>query len=178
MRQLIEAVRHNLRNLLHFAGRERRGTFWRYVLAVYVAHMALSMLVVMPVMAGGFGRAGEGSFENMFDKILLFTAISGAMFVLLLAASAVRRLHDSGRSGLWMLLPLPFLAVGLWGMHGLRSNIREGGDPGGSFGLLIANNFAYLAALGFLVFLLARSGTAGPNRYGPDPREGRDSSRA
>ena len=169
MRQLIDAASHNLRNLARFAGRERRGSFWRYVLVVYVAHMALSLLVTMTLMIGMFGRSGPGPFATMFDTTLLFTAISGATFVLLLAASAVRRLHDTGRSGLWMLLPLPFLATGLWGMHQIRSSLRDGGEPEGSFGLLVANNFIYLAVLGFLIFLLARPGNAGPNRFGPDP---------
>jgi uncharacterized membrane protein YhaH (DUF805 family) len=177
MGPLIDAVRHNLRNLLRFSGRERRGSFWLYVLALYVAQMALGMLVTIPLMAGTFGRPGPGAAANMFGTILLFSAICGAMFVFLLAASAVRRLHDSGWSGLWTLLPLPFLITGFWGMHQIRSKIHAGGDPGGSFGLMMANNLIYLAVLGFLIFLLARSGTAGPNRYGPDPREKPDGGR-
>jgi len=178
MRELIEAVRHNLRNLLHFAGRERRGTFWRYVLVLYVAQMALGMLASWAMMAAMFGPARAGAFDTMFDTILLFSAISAAMFVLMLAAAVVRRLHDSGRSGLWALLPLPFLVAGMWGLHAFRASIHERGDPPISFGLIMANNVIYLAVVGYLIFLLARSGTAGPNRYGPDPRECRDSSQA
>jgi uncharacterized membrane protein YhaH (DUF805 family) len=178
MRQLIEAVRHNLRNLPRFSGRERRGSFWRFALAVYLAQMALSMLMTVPLMAGAFSRRGPEAFATMFDTIAILSAVSVGMFVLLLAASAVRRLHDSGRSGLWMLLPLPFLATALWGMHEIRSNLGEGADPDGSFGLLLANNVVYLAVVGFLIFLLARPGTVGTNRYGPDPREERDSSPA
>jgi uncharacterized membrane protein YhaH (DUF805 family) len=96
----------------------------------------------------------------------------GAIFVALIAGSAVRRLHDSGRSGWWILLPLPFLATAIWGMQQVRSSFRAGGDPDSLFGLLMANNLVYLAVIGFLVFLLARPGSAGPNRFGADPREG------
>lgn len=38
------------------------------------------------------------------------------------------------------------------------------------FGLLFLNNLCYLAALGALILLLARSGKPGENRFGPEPR--------
>ncbi len=172
MRQLIDAVRHCLRNLLRFSGRDRRGTFWRYVLVLYVAHMALSMLVMVPVMISTIGRAGREPPTAMFETFFLFAAISGALFVAMLAAAVVRRLHDTGRSGLWGLMPVPFLTIGIAAFARMGSSFHSGENSlDANFPLLMANNFAYLAVLGLLIYLLARPGSRGPNRFGPDPRE-------
>ena len=60
----------------------------------------------------------------------------------------------------------------------LQKGIEEGatvvvGGPGrpdtGAFSGLMINNFLYLGALGWLIYLLVAPGTSGPNRFGPPP---------
>ncbi|NBW74771.1 MAG: DUF805 domain-containing protein [Sphingomonadaceae bacterium] len=84
-------------------------------------------------------------------------------------ALLVRRLHDQGRSG--RLVWLAVLAFGVWLVRTVISNTlgmeaRIGFDRM-TWLLDWAVIFANLAA----VILAILPGTAGPNRYGPDPRQ-------
>jgi uncharacterized membrane protein YhaH (DUF805 family) len=83
------------------------------------------------------------------------------------AALAVRRLHDTGRSGWWLLLALPSFALNTWAFIRLE---REG------VLFVIANpipNALILAAqsclLALIVLLLWKDEEAA-NIYGPNPR--------
>jgi uncharacterized membrane protein YhaH (DUF805 family) len=90
------------------------------------------------------------------------------IIVLLLAAAVTRRLHDTGRSGLWGLPPVVFLGVGLALFPSLFQRLMAGDDS--AIGLLLplfANNLAYLASLGLLVICLCLSSKPDANRYGP-----------
>jgi len=76
-------------------------------------------------------------------------------------AVAVRRLHDIDRSGLWLALPLGpiiFWAVALVGGFSSEVLYRL---------VMIALVVAPIALLG----MLGWPGTAGPNRFGPDPKD-------
>lgn len=67
--------------------------------------------------------------------------------------------------------PVAFLLIGLVLTPRLFRNFASGPAPDLTlFFLLLANNLLYLVSLLLLIFLLARSGTPGPNRFGPDPR--------
>jgi uncharacterized membrane protein YhaH (DUF805 family) len=109
-----------------------------------------------------------------FGLLLMPMATALAVTVVLAAAAVARRLHDRDRTGWWGLLPLPFTAFGL----ALMPRIFEGSmaaagsnrvpDPGPMM-MLMANNLLHLGAFAFLLVQLVSSGTAGPNRYGPDP---------
>jgi uncharacterized membrane protein YhaH (DUF805 family) len=105
------------------------------------------------------------------SQMVAVGSITVAATVVLLAAAVARRLHDRNRRGYWGLLPLPFLAAGLALMPGIFERAaagREIPDPR-LFLALVLNNLVYLAALGFLIVLLAGPGTTGPNRFGPPP---------
>tara|TARA_R110002124_G_scaffold104901_1_gene255310 strand:+ start:2144 stop:2644 length:501 start_codon:yes stop_codon:yes gene_type:complete len=83
-------------------------------------------------------------------------------------ALGVRRLHDRGRSGWWLMIyssPLAFSCVLL---------ARNGGLPGEpSSPVFITTGVAVLAAFAFYVWgfidIGVRKGRPGPNRYGPVP---------
>lgn len=84
-----------------------------------------------------------------------------------------RRLHDQGMSGWWTLLLLPNLLMNLYQSYRavfavINPEWLFQPDPLDGWRLL-------LIPVGVVVVVLAlRSGTRGPNRYGPDPREGRE----
>ena len=94
----------------------------------------------------------------------------------LLTAGMVQRLHDRGRTGLWALavwaLPgLPWLLMTLF-MEGVR---MHGNAPGGdALGVFFAlpTLGAFVLYLWLFVELGFLRGTAGPNRFGPDPLGG------
>ncbi|EGF90575.1 hypothetical protein ABI_36000 [Asticcacaulis biprosthecium C19] len=84
----------------------------------------------------------------------------------LLAAAVARRLHDRGKSGAWGLMPLPFITFASVMMPTVFAQTFA--DMGLFFTMFI-NNVLYIAALVFLVILLAGAGSEGENRFGPDP---------
>ena len=89
-----------LRHYATFSGRARRREYWTYLgcyLLVYAA------LLLVDLLDGSFDMETQmGLLTGIF---LLATLIPGT-------AVAVRRLHDSDRSGWWLLLgPLPLLGV-------------------------------------------------------------------
>lgn len=84
-----------------------------------------------------------------------------------------RRLHDQGLSGWWSLLLLPGLALNLHQSYRavfavINHEWLFQPDPFDGWKLL-------LIPVGLaVVVLILRPGTRGPNRYGADPREGRE----
>jgi uncharacterized membrane protein YhaH (DUF805 family) len=197
---MLGAIRHGLANLLRFSGRDARTQFWLYAAFVYLVAQAVTMLAMAPAMARMFtmsieqgqraGAAGPDAIgrtmqENlaatfsMMSDILYVTVAIGVLAVLLLAAAVARRLHDSGRSGAWGLVPLPFLLAGFILMHRFFAAIGRPGfeaDPlnQGAFMMMMANNLIYLCLLVLLIVLLAQAGTPGENRYGPPPAPAAD----
>jgi uncharacterized membrane protein YhaH (DUF805 family) len=96
----------------------------------------------------------------------LMADIVGWLFLLAMLcpapALAVRRLHDTGRSGRWLLLLVPGLILDLW-----RDFVPAAVPDPDAFELLIA--LSELAGLGLLILLLWKDDPE-PNRYGPNPR--------
>jgi uncharacterized membrane protein YhaH (DUF805 family) len=89
-------------------------------------------------------------------------------------AVSVRRLHDTDRSGWWLLAPLAGLPVFLIGLAGTGiSVLQPGGTPnfGGMFAILAIGGLLTLG-FGIMVFVFTcLDGTRGPNRFGPDPKD-------
>lgn len=105
-----------------------------------------------------------------FRSMFLIQAVDMLLLIGLLAAAVSRRLHDTGRSAFWGLLPAPFAFTGLFGMLNLIGPIMDGGEPNfGLFGLMFLNNIAYLAALVTLIVMLAQASSPRANRHG-EPR--------
>jgi uncharacterized membrane protein YhaH (DUF805 family) len=78
-----------LKDFTDFNGRSRRYEFWGFML----------ILIII--------RTVTSTWDNiLFDGNDVFRAIINVLFFLPLLALKVRRLHDVGRSGWWMLLGL------------------------------------------------------------------------
>lgn len=100
-----------LRSLLTFGGRLGRGQFFVYAILWHVvfgvgASIAFAVLVA-PTLAFSDGRVAGGAAMG-------FAALAAVVYGLGAASLGVRRLHDLGRSGLWLLLafvPLVNLAL-------------------------------------------------------------------
>lgn len=84
-----------------FKGRARRAEYWYFVLFNFIASIILSIIdgFIMTSVEGGIG---------------FLAAIYGLAVIIPSIAVAVRRLHDTGRSG-WMLLLsfIPFIGI-IW----------------------------------------------------------------
>jgi uncharacterized membrane protein YhaH (DUF805 family) len=136
-----------LKSYAVFSGRTRRSEFWAFV--IFVALLQLSARYFdglsgdKPPVALGMGIA----------ELCIFI-----IFVVPTVAVGVRRLHDSGRSGLWMLLGYGPLVI---------SNLPFMADEGMAF-IVIG---AVLMGGGALAIMWLLPGTNGQNQHGANPRK-------
>lgn len=175
----------HLRGLLRFKGRERRTTFWLWVLVSYGIQTGVGLLAMLPLIARMMTlgpRVAAAAEQGDPPPLDLFpigwfaglAALSMATFTLLLGAAVVRRLHDSGRSGWWAMLPLPFQLATLALIPVLFAQFdRVPADSGfpTSFLWLFVNNLFGFAALIVLVVFCAMPTEERVNRFGPPPGE-------
>lgn len=83
-----------LKKYATFSGRAQRAEYWYFVLFYILIFIGLSIL---DGMTGSFSaESGMGFLGGLFSLALLIPSI----------AVGARRLHDTGRSGWWLLLAL------------------------------------------------------------------------
>ena len=93
---------HVLKNFMEFGGRARRKEYWFFVLFNFI------ITVVLVVIDGVTGTAsaaygGFGVLSGIYTLAVLIPSI----------AVAIRRLHDTDRSGWWLLIVLVPLIGGI-----------------------------------------------------------------
>lgn len=126
------AVRSVLGQYATFTGRARRSELWWWVLTL---NLMLTALALIQFLLGADEPYPNRMLYNMFVGLWLLLAF-GALLPTL--AVIVRRLHDSGRGGVWLLIVLaPFghfvlLVFTLW--DGTRGPNQYGPDPRGRVG--------------------------------------------
>ena len=179
----------HFRRLNDFGGREVRISFWPYAALVFGISQVLAMIAMLPFMAGMFSSmrtieemsrqqsSANGQIEMPvppeeifpdFGSMMVGMCIAMAITVYLYAAAVARRLHDTGRSGWWGLMPVPFIAYSTVMMAQLFGNfgVREAPDLTIFFSVFLSN-LLYMLALVALVVLLALPSNPEENRYGP-----------
>ncbi|MBC6994876.1 DUF805 domain-containing protein [Neolewinella lacunae] len=96
---MVEYYKLALSKYAEFTGRSRRSEYWYFVLGNLLVYLALAAVgTLLGALVGG----GETAMFLMIGLIGLFGL---AIFVPSLAV-AIRRLHDTGRSGWWYLIVL------------------------------------------------------------------------
>ena len=85
--QMIEAFKTAMSKYADFTGRANRPEFWWYVLAQFLLLLAIGLI--------------SDTLSNIASLALLVPSIS----------VAVRRLHDTGRSGWWVLIALTIIGI-------------------------------------------------------------------
>ena len=75
-----------------FSGRARRSEYWWWYL----------FIVIISAVVGGIAAAAGGSDGSSFGSLV--AGLVGLALVLPTLAVGVRRLHDTGRSGWWLLI--------------------------------------------------------------------------
>jgi uncharacterized membrane protein YhaH (DUF805 family) len=140
-----------LKRYFAFSGRIGRGRYWRLTLLYLLADgLGSALFITIGIMTG----AGPGD-AIAFVAVPIFMIFMVAISVVI-ASVGVRRLHDRGKPGWWLLL---YYAGPLWV---LPASDWHGG------GLVLP-----LAALGVLICGLIDLGgqpaDLGTNAYGPNP---------
>lgn len=173
-----------LKRYAEFSGRSSRAEFWWFVLAVFVFWI-LAMILSFGAIAG-IGASGAQPSVGLLGAFGITWLILMVAFLALLVpwlAVQVRRLHDTDRSGWWLggfyLLYLVYAVFMGSVMFGMMASMRAGNTPPdptafgagfGAAGLIGLLQFVYMIVL---IVFYCLPGTAGPNRFGPDPY-GRD----
>ena len=141
-----------LRKYATFTGRARRKEFWWFVLLTWL--ISLSAAGVDHLLGLKIGVVGLACLLGM---LLPQTAVT------------VRRLHDTNRSGWWLLLPLvPALPAMIFIIRSAAE--KQIGQPSAVTIIgIVVSTIAYWAVAILLVFWFCRRGTIGENRFGPDP---------
>ena len=91
-----------LKKYATFSGRARRKEYWFFVLFYVLISIVAAVIDVM-----------TGSFDSTMGMGMLGLLVALALLIPSLAV-AVRRLHDTDRSGWWVLLCLIPLIGGIW----------------------------------------------------------------
>jgi len=129
-----------------FTGRSRRKEYWMYVL----------LLIVVGIVIGVVERAlGLAALVGPYGPI---TALFMLATLVPSLAVGVRRLHDTNRSGWWLLIGYgPFLLSLVATFLGSLS---------------LAMILSLVGLVGFIVLLvfMVLEGNRGPNQYGADPK--------
>lgn len=115
----FEAVTTVLRKYVEFGGRARRAEYWYWTLFVMIVSICASILDVVI-----FPMNEWGPLNTVFSIATLLPAI----------AVGVRRLHDTNRSGWWLLLALVplvgWIVLLIWTIsRGTTGDNRFGADP-------------------------------------------------
>lgn len=193
---MANPILRGFRSLTRFSGRDRRSQFWPYAgvaVAVTFIVMGAAMLWVMSGFwadamevarthpetvtvesgPGYYSRSVDLTGSGLMPDFTGFSAVMGVSvvaYVALLAAAVSRRLHDTGKSALWGLMPVPFLLFGAGFFPMMMNDMMQSPEPNlALFFLLFFNNMAYVVGLISLIVLLCLGGTSGLNRFGPEP---------
>lgn len=145
---LSEAVQTCFRKYFTFSGRAARPEYWLFAGFLFVAQI-LSFFVA-PVMAAAFALA---------------TVTPGL-------SAAVRRMHDAGRSGWWLILPA--LVIPAWLLVWIASAaaaLAVKVDALDNDIYFLTASAIMLAVVTLTVIWLTAPSEPGPNRFGPNPNE-------
>lgn len=105
-----------------FEGRARRKEYWMFVLVAVVIALVLGFI---DGMLGTYSLStGIGLMGGIFSIAILIQSI----------AVGVRRLHDTGRSGWWLLIAFipfvgPIIVLVLMALEGKQDDNQYGPDP-------------------------------------------------
>lgn len=124
------------RQYADFSGRASRQEFWMFVL--FNLLLAMAWAFVAGLLTGLLGD----SFDHDSDRLIFMyklIAIYYAVTTVPAMAVGVRRLHDTGRSGWWMLVSLIPFVGGIWlivlmCLDGSAGDNRYGSPPDGTTG--------------------------------------------
>ncbi|MGR3757122.1 MAG: DUF805 domain-containing protein [Tranquillimonas sp.] len=164
-----QAIRTCFRKYATFSGRASRPEYWYFALFVILGNFAAGIFdgILNGIMYGPGAGAPAAPLSTLF---WLGTPIPGL-------AAAWRRMHDTGRSGLYVLYPL-LVMVGMGtfmafaaGLVPVLGDQAAGVATGATMILMGLAMVVLLLSPILVIWWLTRPGQPGRNRYGPNPQE-------
>lgn len=165
-----DAIKTCFRKYVTFSGRATRPEYWYFILFVFLGSIVTSILD-----AGLFGSAAIETSPGMVEYRSNgpLATIFGLGTLLPSISAGWRRMHDTGKSGLFLLYPM-IVMIGMGSFAGLMG---LGGDIGSA---PLTGITAIVLGLSVVVFLispflvlwwLTRPSQPVSNPYGPNPHE-------
>jgi uncharacterized membrane protein YhaH (DUF805 family) len=158
----IDWAKRPIQKYADFTGRAPRAEFWWYILAVVI------LSIVARIIDSLIGMKLVGPYGPLSLIVIVGLLVPNI-------AVGVRRLHDTNRTGWWILLPIvPYLLAFVLGGAAMLGGAATGSGVGAMAGAGIAGIFlliGFVCAIVVLVFYCL-AGTPGDNRYGPNPYGG------
>lgn len=142
---MLQNLRQSFARYGSFTGRATRSEFWLFAL-----------LFVALTVAAHFFDANDGEIVPVAAGMGMVELLVFLALILPMISVGARRLHDSNRSGWWLLFfYIPNIAF-----------VMAEGNPSAT--IAAAGAFVVGAIMLLVLFLLP--GTEGDNAYGPNPR--------
>jgi uncharacterized membrane protein YhaH (DUF805 family) len=151
-----DAISTCFRKYATFTGRARRAEYWYFVLFSTLARLVTTILD-----AGvGMHSTSGGPFSALLSLGLFIPSL----------AVLTRRLHDTDRSGFWVLGFYGALFACIIGFVVAALAMSQSYEArSGAMAAMVVLGLVMLGASIWLIVVAATKGTNGPNRYGPDP---------
>ena len=170
-----DAIRTCLRKYATFSGRAPRSEYWWFALFVFLGSFVFSLIDA--------ALFGTGTAEVDASPAQPLTGLFQLAVLIPILAAGWRRMHDTGRPGWYVLLPMLAALGGLFflflGIGGFGLAERAGADTGiltqlaaifGGAGMLVLVIAQIVLSL-LLLWWLTRPSEPTPNAYGPPPHE-------
>lgn len=111
---LITAYKSMFKKYAQFNGRSRRSEYWLASLMNYIVVMASYLIIfILAVIAGVSGGSSSEAIAGVAVVCMLLLAVYSIVLLVPSLAMSVRRLHDTGRSGWFLLLSLVPIVGGI-----------------------------------------------------------------
>lgn len=169
-----------LARYVDFQGRSRRAEYWLWVLLQIIVFWGLEGVMFGTVPWASLKGHPELMMNHMMGFMPWLNILQLAIFIPNLAVG-VRRLHDTNRTGWWLVLPVVAAILGLllwlvinagnFAHFDRLTNAKDSGAMLGFIGSLFLCVYLpiIIACLVLFVFNVL-DGTPGNNRFGPDPK--------
>ena len=165
------AIRRCFSRYATFSGRASRSEYWWFFLFLVLGNVVCGLLDGV--------LFGTGSIETASGRVEaqagggILSAVFGLVTIVPALAAGWRRMHDSGRSGLYLFYPL-IVIVGISSFAALTG--AYGAVAQGTVGLvttfvLIMAGLVFMLSPFVVIWWLARPSQPEANRFGPPPAE-------
>lgn len=166
-----------LRQYFDFKGRARRKEYWMFYLWILIIE---AVIFLVSFLLGG-GLPGVGADPGMPPELMprsvgmgmfftgLLTLYGLALFIPQLAVT-VRRLHDTGKSGWWLLVYYIVIICAATVLSLTAVKATMDGNELVEWPVWVSLVLLLVISILFLV-LMVKKGDAGRNKYGEDPKD-------
>jgi uncharacterized membrane protein YhaH (DUF805 family) len=177
----IRAIANCYLKIVTFSGRARRAEYWWFAVFMFLCAMGVQLAILLPVLTDPQLLAmladpvgAELWFREQAALLEAWWLPMGLAWFLLgflpQLSVTVRRLHDTNRSGWYIFMPAMVTFVSYSTAFAVA--IVAGDNATMNMLMFLALIAPVLAMIWYLI-VLCLPGTNGPNRFGPDPVEGR-----